>query len=45
MTSFIIVCFSGKANLKQIEEKTAPGGPKACSPEKFLKCYIVQWPF
>ena len=40
MTSCIIVCFSGRANLKQIEEKTVVGGPGACSPEKFLKFYI-----
>ena len=42
MTSFMSVCFSGKANLKHIEEKTALGGPGACSPEKILKFYVVQ---
>ena len=45
MTSFISVCFSGRANLKLIEEKTALGGPGACSRGKFLKFYRVQWPF
>ena len=36
-TSFIIVCFSGRANLKQIEEKTALKDLGACSHEKNLK--------
>ena len=45
MISFVIVCFSGRANLKQIEEKTGLGGPGACSPGNILKFYIVQWPF
>ena len=45
MTSFISVCFSGRANLKQFEEKTTLEGPGACSPGKFLKVYIVLWPF
>ena len=44
MTSFIIACFSGRVILIQIEEKTALGGPRACSTGKFLKFYIVQWP-
>ena len=30
MTSFISVCFSGRVNLKKIEEKTPLGGPGAC---------------
>ena len=41
MSSFISVRFSGRANLKQIEEKTTLGGPGACSPGKILKFYIV----
>ena len=41
MTSFRRVCFSGRANLKQTEEKTALGSPGACSLGKFLKFYIV----
>ena len=45
MTSFISVCFSGRANLKQIEKKTAVGGLGACSTGNFLKFYIVPWPF
>ena len=42
MTLFISVCFSGRENLKQIEEKTALGGPGACFTKKKLKFYIVQ---
>ena len=38
----LIVCFSGKTNLKQIEERMALGGLGACSPGKFLKYYVVQ---
>ena len=45
MTSFISVCFSGRANLRQIKEKTILGNPGACSPGNILKFYIVQWPF
>ena len=45
MTSFIIACFSGRTNLNQIEKKTALGGPGASSTGKFLKFYVVQWPF
>ena len=41
MTSFISVCFSGRVNLKQIEEKTVLGDPGAYSPGKFLKFYMV----
>ena len=41
MTSFIGVCFSGRVNLKQIEEKTVLGGPGACSPGKSLKFHTV----
>ena len=35
VTSFIRVCFSGRANLKQIEEKTALGVWGVALPEKF----------
>ena len=36
MTSFISVCFSGRANLKQIEEKTAQYGFRGHAlPKKF----------
>ena len=35
MTSFIIVCFSGRANLKQIEKKTAQGVREHTLPEIF----------
>ena len=38
------VCFFGGVSLKQIKEKTALRGPGACSPGKFLKFYMVQWP-
>ena len=41
VTSFISVCFSGRVNLKQIEEKTTLGSPGTCSPGKFLKFYMV----
>ena len=39
MTSFIIVCFCGRASLKQIEEKAALslGSPGACSPGNFFE--------
>ena len=46
MASFVSVCFSGRANLKQIEKKNGSiGGPGACSFGKFLKFHILQWPF
>ena len=35
MTSFISVCFSGRVNLKPVEEKTAQGGPGHAQPKKF----------
>ena len=41
MTSFISSCFSGRVNLKQIEEKNALGGPGACFLGNFLKFYMV----
>ena len=41
MTSYISVCFSGRVNLKQIEEKTALEGPGACYPGTILKFYIM----
>ena len=43
MTSFrpINICFSGRVNLKQIEEKTAQEDPGACSPGNFLRFYMV----
>ena len=40
------VVFSGKINLKQVEEqKKALEDPGACSPGKFLKVHVLQWPF
>ena len=41
MTSFIRACFSGIVNLKQIQEKTALGGPGAWSRGNFLKYYLM----
>ena len=42
MASFISVCFFGRVNLKQIEEKTTlKGSGGACFSEKILKFYIV----
>ena len=35
MTSFKSACFSGRVNLKQIQEKSAQGGTEACSPKNF----------
>ena len=45
MTFFISVCFSGRVNLKQIEKKTTLGGPRACSPGKFLEILHGVMPF
>ena len=41
MTSFMSVCSSGRVTSKQIEKKTALGGPGACSTGNFLKFYVV----
>ena len=41
MTSFISVRFSGRINLKQIEENTALENSGAYSPGKSLKFYMV----
>ena len=37
---FSSVVFSGRINLKQVEEQKK-NGPGACSPEKFLKIHIL----
>ena len=41
MTFFISVCFSGRANLKQIEEKTVLEDSGACFTGKCLKFCMV----